>query len=349
MEDGAGAHDRRRLRQPAGPDPGAAAGELRTGARCCCAPTWTPCRCRRRSSRCSRGDLGERQRGDPGRRQQGRRRGAAGAGAPRPPTRRAGRRRAAVHRRRGDRRWPARRRSTPRSCAATWATSSTTPRRSARSSSTRRATSASRRPSAAPPRTPASARSRGAARSSPPRRAIARCDTACWRGRATVNVGTIAGGTAINVVPEHAGFVAEVRGIDDRHGEALVAELVDRIHEAANRPDCDCDVDVSVQRTFAGYRLAPSAPALRAAEAALRGRGYEPVRISSGGGSDANTLIAQGPADGQPGQRHRAQPRAWRACRARWPSRRCSRSPWPCWTRSRRSRPTRPCSVQRRC
>jgi tripeptide aminopeptidase len=59
-------------------------------------------------------------------------------------------------------------------------------------------------------------------------------------------------------------------------------------------PDCDCDVDVGVERTFAGYRLPAGAPALAAAEGALRACGHRPSRISSGGGSDANALIAQG-------------------------------------------------------
>jgi tripeptide aminopeptidase len=113
-------------------------------------------------------------------------------------------------------------------------------------------------------------------------------------GEGTVNVGTISGGSAINVVPERAGFVAEVRGLDDARGEALAAELVDRIHQAANRPDCECDVDIDVRKTFSGYRLAPSARPVRAAEAALRARGHEPVRISSGGGSDANVFNARG-------------------------------------------------------
>jgi tripeptide aminopeptidase len=125
-------------------------------------------------------------------------------------------------------------------------------------------------------------------------RAIASLRHGLIEGEGTVNVGMIEGGTATNVVPERCELVAEVRGLDDPRGEALVAELVDRIHEAANRPDCDCDVDVAVRRTFSGYRLAPSAPAVRAAEAALRSQGYEPVRISSGGGSDANALIAAG-------------------------------------------------------
>src|SRR5439155_385612 len=76
--------------------------------------------------------------------------------------------------------------------------------------------------------------------------------------------------------------------------EAMVAEVVDRVHEAANMPDCDCDADVAVERMFSGYRLPPSAPAVRAAEAALRACGHEPLRIASGGASDANALIAKG-------------------------------------------------------
>jgi tripeptide aminopeptidase len=110
----------------------------------------------------------------------------------------------------------------------------------------------------------------------------------------TVNVGTIAGGTAMNVVPEHCSLLIEARALGDERAESLVAEIVDRLHEAANLPDCDCDVDVSVQRTFSGYHLPASSPPVRVAEMALRACGHEPVRISSGGGSDANVLVAQG-------------------------------------------------------
>src|SRR5438132_9015654 len=48
--------------------------------------------------------------------------------------------------------------------------------------------------------------------------------------------------------------------------EEVVAALVARLHEAANLPECECDVDVGVQRTFAGYRLAGGRPVVRAAE-----------------------------------------------------------------------------------
>ncbi|HSZ06540.1 MAG TPA: M20/M25/M40 family metallo-hydrolase [Solirubrobacteraceae bacterium] len=111
---------------------------------------------------------------------------------------------------------------------------------------------------------------------------------------ATVNVGTISGGTAINVVPEHCTLLAEARALGEERADALVAQIVDRLHEAANLPDCDCDVDVSVRRTFAGLHLPASSPAVRVAEQALRACGHQPVRIASGGASDANALLAQG-------------------------------------------------------
>jgi tripeptide aminopeptidase len=110
----------------------------------------------------------------------------------------------------------------------------------------------------------------------------------------TVNVGTIAGGSAINVVAEHCALTMETRALGDERAESVVAEIVERLNEAANLPDCDCDCDVSVERTFSGYRLSASSEPVRVAEQALRACGHEPVRIASGGGSDANALIAQG-------------------------------------------------------
>jgi tripeptide aminopeptidase len=53
-------------------------------------------------------------------------------------------------------------------------------------------------------------------------------------------------------------------------------------------------VDVELRRMFAGYSVSPSAPHVQAAERALRVCGYEPRRIATGGGSDANALIAGG-------------------------------------------------------
>src|ERR671931_1896087 len=56
----------------------------------------------------------------------------------------------------------------------------------------------------------------------------------------------------------------------------------------------ECDVDVTCERLFAGYRQKPSAPVVMVAEAALRACGYAPRRINTGGASDANALEAAG-------------------------------------------------------
>ncbi len=108
----------------------------------------------------------------------------------------------------------------------------------------------------------------------------------------TTNVGTIDGGSAQNVVPERCRVVAEVRSLDAAKAEALVQELVDHLHDGANA--AGCDLDVTVEKLFAGYRTKPTAPAVQAAEAALRACGFTPRHIVTGGGSDANVLEAVG-------------------------------------------------------
>jgi tripeptide aminopeptidase len=125
-------------------------------------------------------------------------------------------------------------------------------------------------------------------------RAIAAMPFGRLDAETTANVGTICGGSAMNVVPERCSLVAEVRSLRDERAEEVVATLVDRLHEAANMPECECDADVGVQRTFSGYRLSAGRPPVRAAEQALRACGYEPLRISSGGASDANVFVERG-------------------------------------------------------
>jgi tripeptide aminopeptidase len=129
--------------------------------------------------------------------------------------------------------------------------------------------------------------------------AAARAVAALTLGRlddeTTANVGTIRGGSGwTNVVPDRCTVLGEVRSIDPRRAEAVVADVVDRIHDAANDPADPVDVDVDVARLFSGYRQDPAAPVVAAAEAALRATGHTPVPVVSGGASDANALIPAG-------------------------------------------------------
>jgi len=108
----------------------------------------------------------------------------------------------------------------------------------------------------------------------------------------TANVGTIAGGAGINVVPERCRIEAEVRSLDEAKVDAVVSEIVDHLTDGANA--AECDLDVTVARLFHGYRTRPSAPQVQVAEAALRACGYAPRHIVTGGGSDANALELAG-------------------------------------------------------
>jgi tripeptide aminopeptidase len=108
----------------------------------------------------------------------------------------------------------------------------------------------------------------------------------------TANVGTIEGGSAINVVPERCRIEAEVRSLDADHAAAVATEAVDHLQDAANAGECD--LDVSLQRMFQGFRTRSGAPELAVAERALRACGYEPRHIRSGGASDANSFAAAG-------------------------------------------------------
>jgi tripeptide aminopeptidase len=109
----------------------------------------------------------------------------------------------------------------------------------------------------------------------------------------TANVGSVrGGGGSINVVPEYCRVLAEARSLDPARVETVVATIVDSLFDGAAQ--AECDVDVTSQRLFAGYRTKPGSPAVQAAEAALRACGYEPRRIVTGGGSDANALEVAG-------------------------------------------------------
>ncbi|HEY6397874.1 MAG TPA: M20/M25/M40 family metallo-hydrolase [Solirubrobacteraceae bacterium] len=108
----------------------------------------------------------------------------------------------------------------------------------------------------------------------------------------TANIGTISGGTNANVVAERCHLEAEARSLDAARVEALATEMIDHLQEAADAGECD--LDVTVERMFTGYRIRASEAPVALAERALKACGYEPRQIQTGGGSDANAFMAAG-------------------------------------------------------
>jgi len=111
----------------------------------------------------------------------------------------------------------------------------------------------------------------------------------------TANVASIEGGAGgTNIVPARCRLMGETRSLDPAKADDSIAEIIAHIHDAANTPACFCDVDITMQRLFDGYRHSANAPAVLAAEEALRACGHTPTRRTTGGGSDANAFEARG-------------------------------------------------------
>lgn len=108
----------------------------------------------------------------------------------------------------------------------------------------------------------------------------------------TANIGRIEGGSSDNIVPGGCRLSGEARSIDPDRVTEVIASMSDSMVWAAS--ENGCEVDIVTEEVFRGYRTPDDSPALIAAEEALRARGHEPVRRSTGGGSDANVFMAAG-------------------------------------------------------
>jgi tripeptide aminopeptidase len=108
----------------------------------------------------------------------------------------------------------------------------------------------------------------------------------------TANVGVIRGGSASNVVAGSCRIEAEARSLDESAVAEATASIVDACTWAASEHRCDVDVDVT--EIFRGYRQSSSSAAVSLARSALERCGIEPREVATGGGSDANALVARG-------------------------------------------------------
>ncbi|MGI8726401.1 MAG: M20/M25/M40 family metallo-hydrolase [Solirubrobacterales bacterium] len=122
--------------------------------------------------------------------------------------------------------------------------------------------------------------------------AIAAMDLGRLDSETTANVGTVEGGSALNVVPGSCRVEGEVRSVSPERAQEVLERTIDACTWAAG--ESGCNVDVEVRELFRGYRLPRRSETVALAERALSACGVEPHRVISGGGSDANALRAKG-------------------------------------------------------
>lgn len=122
--------------------------------------------------------------------------------------------------------------------------------------------------------------------------AIAEMELGRLDGETTANVGTISGGTSGNVIPGHCRLVGEARSVDRERVTQVIAAMTDAMVWSAS--ESGCEVDITTEKHFTGYRVEEDSTALSLAEAALAESGYQPRRVVTGGGSDASVFRERG-------------------------------------------------------
>ncbi|HEY0739219.1 MAG TPA: M20/M25/M40 family metallo-hydrolase [Herpetosiphonaceae bacterium] len=108
----------------------------------------------------------------------------------------------------------------------------------------------------------------------------------------TANIGTITGGAARNIVPEHVQIVGEARSRDEAKLDQQVAAMRKAFEEAAERHSAQ--VDVQTFRAYGAQKISPEAAIVQLCQSAAQRIGLEPKLIETGGGSDVNIFNMHG-------------------------------------------------------
>lgn len=124
----------------------------------------------------------------------------------------------------------------------------------------------------------------------------------------TANLGVLWSGTAVNIIPELAYAEYEIRShktdLLDVHLATILTTIESAVREARvishnnrepHKPAVNkATVDVDIITAFVGYKLPANILPAKLLESALTQSGFKPQRITSQGGSDANTYNARG-------------------------------------------------------
>ncbi|HHJ99089.1 MAG TPA: M20/M25/M40 family metallo-hydrolase [Actinobacteria bacterium] len=122
--------------------------------------------------------------------------------------------------------------------------------------------------------------------------AVQRMDLGRLDPQTTANVGTIAGGSATNVVAPECTLTGECRSLDRAMAEKVRDAMDAAMREAA--AEHGGGVDVAWTLAYVGFSVPDDAPAVRAVESACASIGVTPRCYATGGGSDANVFASRG-------------------------------------------------------
>ncbi|MCB5952794.1 M20/M25/M40 family metallo-hydrolase [Enterococcus sp. BWT-B8] len=110
--------------------------------------------------------------------------------------------------------------------------------------------------------------------------------------RTTANIGVIQGGEATNIVMDSLLVKGEVRAIDPEKAEELIAEMTAAFEQAASLHGGT--VEITIKKMATGFDVDNDEKVMQLLLSAGEALGYEVIRETSGGGSDANVFNEKG-------------------------------------------------------
>lgn len=108
----------------------------------------------------------------------------------------------------------------------------------------------------------------------------------------TVNIGTIQGGTATNVVAEHTVFTGEVRSFDNALAKAKLDEIIEIINSTA--ASYGAEVKIDAETCVEAYNVDENHPVAVRFGKACNAIGITPELVETYGGSDNNRFVPMG-------------------------------------------------------
>ena len=122
--------------------------------------------------------------------------------------------------------------------------------------------------------------------------AISQLKLGRWDQTGMLNIGTIEGGTSINVIPDMVEVTGETRNSDKEKLHIQIEYIRNAFENTA--ADLGGTVELKFVEKYGGYKFEEDAPVILAARRGISAAGYEPKPISYPGGSDANILNNNG-------------------------------------------------------
>lgn len=123
-------------------------------------------------------------------------------------------------------------------------------------------------------------------------KAIAQLKLGRWAETGMLNIGTIHGGTSINVIPDYVEITGETRNANESELEEQ-KQYIQNIFEKTAL-EMGGKVNIKFTEKYGGYQFKGDEKVVKVARQGIAASGLEPIPIKYPGGSDANVLNKKG-------------------------------------------------------